>query len=46
MIETDFYILSQAQYEECNTEASKLGITLDYFLLEFCDVQGPYVTTN
>ena len=46
MIETDFYILSQAQYEECNTEASKLGITLDHFLLEFCDVQGPYVTTN
>ena len=46
MIETDFYILSKEQYEECNTEASKLGLSIDYFLLEFCDVQGPYVTTN
>jgi hypothetical protein len=46
MIETDFYILSQEQYQECYTEAQKLGMNIDYYLLEFCDIEGPYVTTN
>jgi hypothetical protein len=46
MIETDFYILSQEQYQENLQFANELGVTIDYFLLEFCDVQGPYVTTN
>ena len=46
MIETDFYILSQAQYDECNTEASKLGLSIDYFLMEFCDVEGQDVEVN
>jgi len=46
MIETDFYVLSQEQYEECNTEAMKLGISLDHFLLEWCDIQGPYITAD
>jgi len=46
MIETDFYILSQEQYEENLQFANKLGITVDYFLLEFCEVEGPKVTVN
>ena len=46
MIETDFFILNGEQYQEFYTEAQQLGITLDYFLLEFCDVQGPMVTVD
>jgi hypothetical protein len=46
MIETDFYILSQEQHDQYNTEAQSLGVTLDHFLLEWCDIQGPYVTTD
>jgi hypothetical protein len=46
MIETDFYILSQEQYDENLQFANELGITVDYFLLEFCDVQGPYITVE
>ena len=46
MIETDFFILDGEQYQEFYTEAQQLGITLDYFLLEFCDVQGPMVTVD
>ena len=46
MIETEFYVLSQEQYEEFYTEASKLGISLDHFLLEFCDIEGPLITTD
>jgi hypothetical protein len=46
MIETDFYILSQEQYDECYTEASKLGMNIDHYLLEFCEVEGPYITVS
>ena len=46
MIETDFYILSQEQYQEFHTEAQQLGITVDHFLLEFCDIQGPLISCN
>ena len=46
MIETNYYILDGEQYQEFYTEAQQLGITLDYFLLEFCDVQGPMVTVD
>jgi hypothetical protein len=43
MIETDFYILTGKQYQEFYTEAQKLGVTLDHYLLEWCDVEGPDV---
>jgi hypothetical protein len=43
MIETDFYILDGQQYQEFYTEAQKLGISIDYFLDEFCDTEGPYI---
>jgi hypothetical protein len=43
MIETDYYILNGEQYQEFYTEAQKLGVTLDHYLLEWCDVEGPDV---
>jgi hypothetical protein len=46
MIETDFFILNQEQYDEFNADAQELGITLDYLLLEFCDIEGPYITAD
>jgi hypothetical protein len=46
MIETDFYILSGEQYQEFYTEAQKIGVTIDYFLDEFCYVEGPYIVSD
>ena len=43
MIETNYYILDSEQYQEFYTEAQKVGVTLDYYLDEFCDVSGPDV---
>lgn len=43
MIETDFFILSTEQYEEAVQNAAIEGITVDYFLMEFCDIQGEWV---
>jgi len=43
MIETNFYILNQEQYQQFNTEAQQVGVTLDYYLDEFCDIEGPMV---
>lgn len=40
MIETNFFILDQQQYQEHYTEAKELGVNLDYYLLEWCDVEG------
>ncbi len=41
MIETDFFILTHDQYDQFNSEASELGLSIDYYLSEFCDVEGP-----
>ena len=46
MIETNFYILNQEQYQEFNTEALNLGVSLDYYLDEFCDIQGQMIEVN
>ena len=46
MIETNYYILDQEQYQQFNTEAKEIGVSLDYYLDEFCDIQGPYIQTN
>ena len=43
MIETNFYILNGEQYQEYYTEAQKLGISIDYYLDEFCDTEGPCI---
>ena len=43
MIETNYYILNGEQYQEFYTAAQELGISIDYFLDEFCDTEGPYI---
>jgi hypothetical protein len=43
MIETDFFLLTQEQYAECVTETEILNVSLDYYLMEFATVEGPYV---
>ena len=30
----------QKQYQEYYTEAQRVGVTLDYYLMEFCDTEG------
>ena len=44
MIETDFFILTQEQYDEYSQYAAIEGVTLDYYLSEFCSVQGPVIS--
>ena len=46
MIETDFFILTGEQYQEFYTEAQKLNVTVDYYLSEFCTVDGDWVYTD
>jgi hypothetical protein len=46
MIETEFYILSAEQYNECYRFAEELGVTVDYFLLEFTDIETQEVEVN
>ena len=46
MIETEFFILTQEQYQEHTKEANELGISIDYYLSEFCDVFGPDVVVE
>jgi len=38
MIETDYYILPQDIYLDVVTEAMKLNVSVDYFLMEFCKI--------
>jgi hypothetical protein len=46
MIETNFFILTSEQYQENLQYASLEGVSLDYFLMEFCDIQGEDVYLN
>jgi hypothetical protein len=46
VIETQFFILTLEQYQEHLHDAEELNVTLDYYLSEFCDVQGPLISTN
>ena len=46
MIETEFFILTQEQYDEFSQCGAIEGVTLDYYLSEFCDVQGPNISSN
>lgn len=41
MIETQFFILDSAQFQEYTKLADEVGVSLDYYLSEFCDVEGP-----
>jgi hypothetical protein len=46
MIETEFFILTEEQFEEYTQCAAVEGVTLDYYLSEFCDVKGPDIITS
>jgi hypothetical protein len=46
MIETDYYILSKEMYLSVVIEAMKLNVSVDHYLMEFCEVEGPYVRSN
>ena len=37
MIETDYHILPEEVYLDVVTEAMKLNVSVDYFLMEFCE---------
>jgi hypothetical protein len=43
MIETNYFLLNQEQYQEFYTAAQELGISIDYYLDEFCSIEGPYI---
>ena len=38
MIETNYHILPEEVYLDVVAEAEKLGVSVDYFLMEFCEV--------
>jgi len=46
MIETNCFILSAEQYQQFYMEAQELGVNIDRFLLEWCDVDGVTVEHN
>ena len=46
MIETDYFILSPEQYQQTLQDAAIEGVSIDYYLLEFCDVEGDWVGVN
>lgn len=46
MIETDFFILTPEQYQENLHYASIEGVSIDYFLMEFTDIQGEWVVVE
>ena len=46
MIETEFFILDAEQYQEYAQLADEAGVTIDYYLSEFCDVTGPDVMVD
>ena len=43
MIETQFFILDEQQFQEYGQLADEINVTIDYYLSEFCDVEGPDV---
>jgi len=38
MIETDHHTIPANLYSEIESEANELGVSVDYFLMEFCKV--------
>jgi hypothetical protein len=38
MIETNYHTIPTNLFPEIEAEASKLGVSVDYFLMEFCKV--------
>jgi len=46
VIETEYFILTGEQYQEFHTEAQELGMNIDRYLMEFCDVDYDWVYTD
>jgi hypothetical protein len=46
MIETEFFLLNEEQFNEYSTLADEAGVSIDYYLSEFCEVIGPDVIVN
>jgi len=40
MIETDYHILPPDVFHEVKSEADQLGVSVDYYLMEFCEIEG------
>ena len=43
MIETDYHILPPDVFHEVKPEADQLGVSVDYYLMEFCEIEGDNV---
>lgn len=39
MIETDYHILTNEMYQELMKDALIEGVSIDYYLMEFCDIE-------
>lgn len=46
MIETDYFILGTEEYQEAKQDADNLGIRVDYYLMEFCTIEGNWVEVS
>jgi hypothetical protein len=46
MIETDFFLLSSEQYQQTLQDAAIEGVSIDYFLMEFCDVEQEWIQSD
>jgi hypothetical protein len=46
MIETDFFFLSHEQYQQTQQDAAIEGVSIDYYLMEFCDVEGDWIAVD
>jgi hypothetical protein len=43
MIETEFFLLNEEQFNEYSTLAAIEGVSIDYYLDEFTQITGPDV---
>jgi len=43
MIETNFFLLSPEQYQQTLQDAAVEGVSVDYYLMEFCHIEEELV---
>jgi hypothetical protein len=46
MIETEFFILDDEQFQEYSKLADEMCVSIDYYLQEFCNVEGPMIQSQ
>lgn len=46
MIETDYFILSTQEYKKAKHDADNLGVSVDYYLSEFCTYEWEWVEVS